>query len=174
MTGQFKGIDEQDTLVEYIKTIAGVREVKRSAEVAKSFSNVSQFVGIASSVLILVLLFVSVFLIQSTISTGIAVRKPEITIMRLMGASDYFIWSPFIVEGIAIGMIGSVIPLILLGISYGRIVGYVSGRFAIFTDNLSFLSTQQVLGVLIPVSLLLGVGIGLVGSFITVRRNLNI
>lgn len=169
-----KGIDEQDTLVEYIKTIAGVREVKRSAEVAKSFSNASQFVGIASSVLILVLLFVSVFLIQSTIATGIAVRKPEIAIMRLMGASDYFIWSPFIVEGIAIGMIGSVIPLILLGISYGRIVGYVSGRFAIFTDNLSFLSTQQVLGVLIPVSLLLGVGIGLVGSFITVRRNLNI
>jgi cell division transport system permease protein len=169
-----KSVDAQDTLVEYLETVVGVREVKRSAEMAKSLSSVSNFVGIASSILILVLLFVSIFLIQSTIATGIAVRKPEIAIMRLMGASDYFIWSPFIVEGIVIGLIGSVIPLLLLVIAYGRIVNYVNQRFALFTENLSFLTTGEMMKVLIPVSLLLGVGIGLVGSFITVRRNLNI
>ncbi len=169
-----KSIEDQDTLVEYLKTVVGVREVKRSAEVAKTLSSVSSFVGVASSVLILVLFFVSIFLIQSTIATGIEVRRPEIAIMRLMGASDYFIWSPFIVEGVIIGLVGSFVPLVVLGIVYDRIVVYMANRFSLFTGSLSFLSVGQVLGFLIPVSLILGVGIGLVGSFITVRRNLNI
>ena len=159
-----RSIKDQDTLVEYLKTVVGVREVKRSAEVAKSLSNVSN----------LVLLLVAIFLIHSTIATGITVRKPEIAIMRLMGASDAFIWSPFIVEGVVIGMIGSALPLIILAVAYSRIIGYLTTRFSIFTDNLSFLTTGQVFGVLVPVSLLVGVGIGLVGSYITVRRNLNI
>ena len=159
-----RSIKDQDTLVEYLKTVVGVREVKRSAEVAKSLSNVSN----------LILLLVAIFLIHSTIATGITVRKPEIAIMRLMGASDAFIWSPFIVEGVVIGMIGSALPLIILAVAYSRIIGYLTTRFSIFTDNLSFLTTGQVFGVLVPVSLLVGVGIGLVGSYITVRRNLNI
>lgn len=168
------GIDRQDTLVGYLETIPGVREVKRSAEVARSLSNVSNLVGVASSILILVLLLVSVFLIHSTIATGIAVRKPEIAIMRLIGASDYFIWAPFIVEGVLIGMMGSAIPLSILILVYGRIISYVEYRFAMFTEGMSFLTTQEVFAVLVPVSLAVGVGIGLVGSFITVRRNLDV
>ncbi len=167
-------IDEQDTLVEYLETVEGVREVKRSDEVAGSLSSMNKLVGGVSAALILILLLVSVFLIHSTISTGITVRKPEIAIMRLMGASDYFIWAPFIVEGIVIGLIGSFLPLLLLLVSYGRIVAYLSERFSIFAGTLSFLSTGEVFSRLIPISLLVGVGIGFFGSFITVRRNLNI
>lgn len=131
-------------------------------------------VGAGSAVLILILVLVSVFLIHSTISTGIVVRKPEIAIMRLMGASDFFIWAPFIIEGVIIGFIGSVIPLVILLCVYGRIIDYVVNRFAVFTANLTFLTTGQAFGVLVPVSLAIGVGIGFLGSFITVRRNLNI
>ena len=125
-------------------------------------------------VLIVVLLLVSVFLIHSTIATGIAVRKPEIAIMRLMGASDFFIWAPFIVEGVVIGLIGSIIPLIVLGISYGRILSYITTHFSLFSEGLAFLTTGEVFVMLVPISLILGVGIGFFGSFITVRRNLNI
>lgn len=169
-----KSLDQQTTLVEYLKTVEGVRSVKRSEEVAVSLSSISRLAGIISAVLILVLLLVSVFLIHSTIATGITVRKPEIAIMRLMGASDYFIWAPFIVEGIVIGLIGSALPLIILSIAYGRIISYIYSNFSIFIGELSFLSTRGVFSVLIPVSLLVGVGIGFLGSFITVRRNLNI
>jgi cell division transport system permease protein len=167
-------IDKQDTVVEYIETIQGVRSIKRSSEVAKGLANVSNLAGIVSSVLILVLLLVSVFLIHSTIATGITVRKPEIAIMRLMGASDFFIWSPFIVEGVVIGLIGSLLPLVVLAVSYGRIVNYITERFSLFAGTVSFLSTKSEFSLLVPVSLLIGVGIGLLGSFITVRRNLNI
>ncbi len=169
-----KKLSDQDSLVSYIESIAGVREVKRSAEVAGTLSGASKMVGAGSAVLILILVLVSVFLIHSTISTGIVVRKPEIAIMRLMGASDFFIWAPFIIEGVIIGFIGSVIPLVILLCVYGRIIDYVVNRFAVFTANLTFLTTGQAFGVLVPVSLAIGVGIGFLGSFITVRRNLNI
>ena len=168
-----KKLSDQDSLVSYIESIAGVREVKRSAEVAGTLSGASKMVGAGSAVLILILVLVSVFLIHSTISTGIVVRKPEIAIMRLMGASDFFIWAPFIIEGVIIGFIGSVIPLVILLCVYGRIIDYVVNRFAVFTANLTFLTTGQAFGVLVPVSLAIGVGIGFLGSFITVRRNLN-
>lgn len=169
-----KDIGQQDALVAYIETVAGVREVKRLAEVAGSLANIGNLVGVASFVLIFVLMLVSVFLIYSTIATGISVRKPEIALMRLMGASDYFIWSPFVVEGVVIGLVGSFIPLMILSVLYGRIISYVEQRFAIFAQGLSFLTTGQILAVLIPVSILTGVGIGLVGSFINVRKNMNI
>ncbi|MBO5487865.1 MAG: permease-like cell division protein FtsX [Eubacterium sp.] len=169
-----KDIENQDQLVEYLETVSGVREVKRSTEVAGGLSSVSHLVGAGSAVLILVLLLVSVFLIHSTISTGITVRKPEIAIMRLMGASDFFIWGPFILEGIVIGLIGSALPLIVLAMLYGKMIHYIMSRFAMFTENLSFLTTGDVFSILVPVSLLLGVGIGFLGSYITVRRNLNV
>lgn len=169
-----RDISMQDTLVEYMETVDGVREVKRSDEVAATFSSVNKLVGGGSAALILVLLLVSVFLIHSTIATGITVRRPEIAIMRLMGASDYFIWAPFIVEGIIIGMIGAAVPLLLLAAVYGRIVEYLLERFSIFAGSLTFLGTGSVFSVLVPVSLAVGVGIGFLGSFITVRRNLNI
>lgn len=169
-----ESIDTQHKVETAAKEISGVRSVKCSAEVAGGLSSASHLVGIASAVLIVVLLLVSVFLIHSTIATGIAVRKQEIAIMRLMGASDFFIWSPFIVEGVVIGLIGSVLPLLVLAAIYGRLVNYVMTRFSFFADNLSFLSTKSELAMLVPVSLLIGVGIGLLGSYVTVRKNLNV
>lgn len=167
-------IAKQDTLAEYLETVDGIRTIKKSDEVAAGFSSVNQLVGGVSLVLILVLFLVSVFLIHSTIATGIAVRKPEIAIMRLIGASDFFIWGPFIVEGILIGLVGSALPLIVLAVSYGRILDYISQHFSLFSQGLAFLSTGEVFRVLIPIALLLGVGIGFLGSYLTVRRNLAI
>lgn len=167
-------IAKQDTLAEYLETVEGIRTIKKSDEVAAGFSSVNQLVGGVSLVLILVLFLVSVFLIHSTIATGIAVRKPEIAIMRLIGASDFFIWGPFIVEGILIGLVGSALPLIVLAVSYGRILDYISQHFSLFSQGLAFLSTGEVFRVLIPIALLLGVGIGFLGSYLTVRRNLAI
>lgn len=169
-----RDIEQQDTLVEYLESVEGIRSIKKSDEIAKSFASVNRLVTVVSAVLILVLILVSVFLIHSTISTGIAVRRQEIAIMRLMGASDYFIWSPFIVEGVTIGLIGSLFPLAVLAIAYGRIINYIVIHFSLFGGELSFLSTGRVFSILTPVALLLGVGIGFMGSYITVRRSLNV
>ena len=164
-----KDLERQSTLVKYLKNVKGIRRIKEADEIEEGFSSVNKLVGGVSLVLIVVLLLVSVFLIHSTIATGIAVRKPEIAIMRLMGASDLFI-----VEGVVIGLIGSILPLIVLGISYGRILTYITTHFSLFSEGLAFLTTGEVFVMLVPISLILGIGIGFFGSFITVRRNLNI
>lgn len=169
-----KDIEKQGELVEFIKTLAGVRQVNRSDQTAKSLVKVNSLVGIVSGAVIIVLLLVSVFLIKTTISTGITVRGPEIAIMRLMGASDFFIRAPFVVEGILIGLIGAIPPLIILGVAYGQIVRYIASKFSALSNLLAFMSTGEVLSVLIPVSLVLGVGIGFLGSFFTVRKHLSV
>lgn len=167
-------VSEQERLVKYLETVDGIRQVNRSDETAKNLGNMNTLVGYVSGTIILILLIVAIFLIRTTISTGITVRSQEIGIMRLMGASDYFIRAPFVVEGVLIGLIGAVIPLAVLFILYGRIIQYISTRFESLSGFLDFLTTDQVFLVLIPVSLGLGIGIGFLGSFFTVRKHLHV
>ena len=74
----------------------------------------NSLIGYISAGIILILLGVAVFLISNTITVGISVRREEIGIMKLIGATDYFVRAPFVVEGIVIGLIGAVIPLGIL------------------------------------------------------------
>ena len=94
--------------------------------------------------------------------------------MRLMGASDFFIRAPFIVEGVVIGMVGALIPLVILLFSYHTIIQYIKTRFEVIAGWLDFLGAAQVFQMLIPVCLLIGIGIGFLGSFVTVRKHLDV
>lgn len=169
-----KDISDQQEIAEYVNGIEGVRTVKRSDETAKNLENANLLVSYVSIAIIAILLAVSVFLINSTISTGITVRRSEIEIMRLMGASDFFIRAPFIVEGVVIGMVGALIPLVILLFSYHTIIQYIKTRFEVIAGWLDFLEAAQVFQMLIPVCLLIGIGIGFLGSFVTVRKHLDV
>lgn len=169
-----KDISTQETVAKYIEGIAGVRQVKRSDDTAKSLANANALVSYISIAIIIILLAVSIFLINSTISTGITVRRTEIGIMRLMGASDFFIRAPFIVEGIVIGAVGAAIPLIILVVSYSSIVTYIKNKFDMISSWMTFLGAGQVFKVLIPVCIVVGVGVGFLGSFLTVRKHLDV
>ena len=167
-------VSQQESLVEYLQGIDGVREVKQSemaAEVLTDFNNLLAVIFIA---IIVILIAVAVFLISNTVTVGISVRKEEIAIMKLIGAKDSFVRAPFIVEGIAIGFIGSVIPLVLLYFLYGNIITYVTDKFSILSSMMQFVPVDTLFEVLIPVSLILGVGIGFVGSRFTLRRHLKV
>ncbi len=169
-----KDISDQQEIAEYVNGIEGVRTVKRSDETAKNLENANLLVSYVSIAIIAILLAVSVFLINSTISTGITVRRSEIEIMRLMGASDFFIRAPFIVEGVVIGLVGALIPLVILFFSYNTIIQYIKTRFEVISGWLDFLGAAQVFQMLIPVCLLIGIGIGFLGSFVTVRKHLDV
>lgn len=169
-----KDISAQEEVAAYIETIEGVRLVKRSDDTAKGLENANKLISYVSIAIILILLAVSIFLINSTISTGITVRRAEIGIMRLMGASDFFIRAPFIVEGVVIGSIGASIPLVILVVSYDSIINYINNKFQLISNWLTFLEAAQIFSILIPVCLLIGIGIGFLGSFFTVRKHLNI
>ena len=169
-------ISMQDVLVSYLNSMKeeGIRQVNSSENTASTISQFGKLVGYVSVALILILLAVAVFLISNTITMGITVRREEIGIMKLMGASDIFVRAPFMVEGLMIGLIGAVIPIIVLFILYNRIVVYILSQFQQLSSFTIFLGARDVFHILAPLSLLVGAGIGLVGSMITIRKHLNV
>ena len=167
-------ISQQSSLVSYLEGLDHVSRVRQSEMVANTLTDFNRLVSIVSAVIILILICVAVFLISNTVCTGIAVRKEEIGIMKVIGATDYFVRAPFIVEGILIGLIGAAIPLIILHAMYGRIIEYVANRFGFLNNLLTFLPVDTVFQILLPVGLILGVGIGYIGSRVTVRKHINV
>ena len=167
-------VSMQDTLVAYLENLDGVREVRRSEIVANTLSDFNRLIGYVSAGIILILLCVAVFLISNTVTVGIAVRKEEIGIMTLIGATDYFVRAPFVVEGILIGLIGSAIPLVLLYGMYSRLIVYIMEKFNFLSSLMKFLPVHTVFRTLTPIALLLGVGIGFLGSFMTIRKHLKV
>ena len=167
-------VSQQTGLVTYIENIQGVREVKQSQSVAETLTEFNKILSIVSVGIISILLCVAVFLINNTITVGIAVRKDEIGIMKLIGATDFLVRSPFIVEGIVIGFVGATLPLVLLYVIYDKIVWYVAEQFSFVGALMDFVSPQFLFHGLIPIALTLGVGIGLLGSIWTIRKHLNV
>ena len=137
-------VSEQETLVTYLESLDGVREVRRSEIVANTLSDFNRLIGYVSAGIILILLCVAVFLISNTVTVGIAVRKEEIAIMKLIGATDYLVRAPFVVEGILIGLIGSALPLILLYGVYSKLIGYIMEKFNFLSSLLTFLPANTV------------------------------
>ena len=167
-------ISMQSTLVTYLSSLDGVRQVNRSETVANTLSDFNKLIGYISAGIILILLGVAVFLISNTISVAISVRKEEIAIMKLVGATDYIVRSPFVVEGVIIGLVGAAIPLGILYILYEKIIEYIGLNFTFISSMMKFLPVTAVFNTLVPVALILGVGIGYLGSHITTRRHLKV
>ena len=172
LTVYLSDVTMQDILNRYIKGLEGVRKINDTAGIADYLAGFNKVVAIVSAAIIIVLLLVAAFLIGMTISTGVSVRKHEISIMKLIGASNYFIRIPYVVEGILIGMLGAAIPLVILRFTYTEVTSMLEERFSTVLNTVSFLSVGEVMKVLIPVSILIGVGIGFLGSVITLRRQL--
>lgn len=169
-----KDVEGQSTLVEYLESMEGIRRVNKSVEVAEILTSFNLLVGYVSVAIIILLLCVSVFLISNTVTIGIAVRKEEIAIMKLIGATNSFVKAPFVVEGLLIGIIGAAIPLSLLYLLYTKLVGYMGGQFDNLTGLVQFLPIDAMFQTLLPVGLALGVGIGFFGSYLTIRKHLRV
>ncbi len=167
-------IEQQQDIVEWIEGLDGVRSVKVSQVAASMLSNFNVLIGYVSMGIIIILLAVSIFLISNTVTIGIAVRKEEIAIMKYIGATDYFVRAPFIVEGIIIGLIGAGIPLALMYFLYQKTVEYITTRFQVLNGIITFLPVNDVFRMLLPVGLALGIGIGFFGSFFSTHRHLRV
>lgn len=167
-------IEKQDELVKYIEKIDGVRAVNHLKGATETLSTFNKMISYISAAIILILLFVAVFLISNTVSIGIAIRKEEIGIMKLIGATNFFVRGPFLIEGVIIGLIGSAIPLGLLYVMYEKVVKYILTKFSILNNVVQFMDVKQVFAVLVPIGLVLGMGIGLFGSIITIRKHLKV
>ena len=169
-----KDVSRQQELVDMLNGLNGIRRVNQSEMTATTLTGINKLVAYISVGIIAILLAVSIFLISNTITIGISVRKEEIEIMKYIGATDFFVRSPFVVEGMLIGVIGTIIPLLLIYFLYDVVIGFIRERFSVLSQLLTFLTIQEIFHVLVPISLAIGLGIGFLGSIITVRKHLRV
>jgi len=167
-------VSKQADLVTYIESIEDVKETRHSDVTADTLSGFNLLLTYVSLGIIAILLAVSVFLISNTVTIGISVRKEEINIMKYIGATDFFVRAPFVIEGILIGLIGAAVPLIFIYNMYSVVLAFMIERFEMLSKLLDFLSVQALFEFLLPISLIIGVGIGFLGSFTTVRKHLHV
>ena len=167
-------VAKQEDLVTYIESISGVDHVNRSIVLANTLSGANMLIAYVSIGIIAILLAVSVFLISNTVAIGISVRSEEINIMKYIGATDFFVRAPFVLEGMLIGLAGATVPLLMIHSLYNKVLTYVTERFTMLTSILNFLSVEEIFKLLTPMSLIVGVGIGFLGSIMTVRKHLHV
>lgn len=167
-------VSMQSALITWLESLPEVRKVNYSQITADTLSGANLLIAYVSMGIIVILLAVSIFLISNTVAVGISVRSEEINIMKYIGATDFFVRAPFVLEGMLIGLMGALFPLWLIYSIYNYALTYITDRFTMLSRFLNFLSVEEIFNTLTPVSLLVGIGIGFFGSVSTVRKHLRV
>ncbi|MCL2204488.1 MAG: permease-like cell division protein FtsX [Defluviitaleaceae bacterium] len=149
--------------------IANVSDFSAAAEI---MITVRDIVQVASLVLILILAAIAIVLIMNTIRITVSTRQVEIGIMKYVGATDWFIRWPFIIEGLLIGFFGGLIPALLSRFGYEHVVTTLAG--IPWLNFISFMPGEDIFMYVMPLAVGLGIIIGLIGSLVSVRRYLKV
>ena len=131
-------------------------------------------IQIMTIIILTLLIIISIFIISYTIKLTVHARRREISIMKYVGATNSFIRGPFIVEGIIIGIISGIITLVILGLSYNAIIDKLGTSAILQTISIGLLSFSDMFNLVLIVYLILGIGIGVLGSAISMRKYLKV
>ena len=169
-----KDVATQNAVVEKLQQTEGIRQVSQSESTASALSDIGKIVAIVSIVLIVVLFLVSIFLITNTIITGITLKREELQIMKYVGATDFFVKSPFVFEGIIIGVIGAAIPMAIMYFIYKAAMSFFVEQFQTISSVFTFMPIGDVFKVLLPLAFIIGAGIGFIGSSIATGKHIKV
>ncbi|MCL1844066.1 MAG: permease-like cell division protein FtsX [Defluviitaleaceae bacterium] len=150
----------------------GAAQVDSRADFAAMLATISNIVRIISAILVLILAAISIIIITNTIRITVNARKTEINIMKYVGATDWFIRWPFVLEGMIIGLFGGAIPAVISWFGYSRVIDAISNIPQL--SFIRFLPEEHIMRYVLPFALILGVFIGLLGSITSVKRHLKV
>ncbi|MGN1059668.1 MAG: permease-like cell division protein FtsX [Clostridia bacterium] len=157
--------------VEAVKQLGGVAKVISNGETIRKLTAASGYISRMSIWIMAALAVISVFIISNTIKLTVFSRRKEINIMKFVGATDWFIRWPFIIEGMLIGVLGAVASSIFVALGYeGLTTVFLSLQIG-FVD---FIPLRDIIFLLTGVFLLMGIGLGAAGSLISVRKYLKV
>lgn len=151
-----------------------IKKITSSDETITKLINLANGIRIITRVILVILIIISIFIISNTIKLTVHARRKEISIMKYVGATNSFIRWPFIVEGIIIGIISGAISIIILGINYNLIANKILESQVVSAMNINLLTFADMFGLIVLVYTILGVGIGVLGSCISMRRYLKV
>lgn len=167
-------ISYQGDVVNKIEQIDGVRNIRHAESETQMLVKVSKFLSIFGILLILVLAAISVIIITNTIKLSVFTRRTEISIMKYVGATDWFIRWPFVIEGIIIGLVGASIPIVAAWPLYNKLVDLIYQHVPMIKSIVSFKFGIDIFSVLLPGALLFGALLGILGSTISLRKHLDV
>ena len=166
-------ISESDHLVEQLNDMAEIDEVKYYRDIIDNLIRVSDLIRSVGLLVIVILVFIATFIISNTIKLTINARKREINIMKYVGATNWFVRWPFMIEGTLLGFIGACIALTLVYFGYQTVFDMITTRFfVIFSAYL--LTVEEMMSRTAIMFMVLGAGVGALGSIISLRRYLEV
>ncbi len=151
-----------------------VKKINSKDEVVTTLINLANGIKIVTGVILVLLIVISIFIIANTIKLTVHARRKEISIMKYVGATNGFIRWPFIVEGMIIGILASIISIIIVGGAYTFIADKLVSSEFMQLINMSLISFSDMFNSIILVYMLLGIGIGVLGSMISMRKYLKV
>ncbi|KAF5081106.1 Cell division protein FtsX [anaerobic digester metagenome] len=166
-------IDNQGSVLATLKGIDGIDNIRHGQTETELIMKANKVFNIASILVMLVLGVISIMIIMNTIRISVVNRRIEINIMKYVGATDWFIRWPFIIEGVIIGLVGAVIPLLIGMPIYAKVISSLYGYFPVI-KMVQFLLTGDIFIVLFPVALVFGVLLGVIGSVTSIRKHLQV
>ena len=140
----------------------------------KSLVALGKGINVITIIILVLLILISIFIISNTIKLTVHARRKEISIMKYIGATNNFIRSPFIVEGIIIGVVAAMLSVLLIGLSYNFIAAKLLSSSISDYINFKLLGFNDLFDLIVIVYLALGVGVGVVGSIISMRKYLKV
>ena len=152
----------------------GIEDVRYQGHIVDVLTGINNGLSIASVVIILIFLAVSVVIITNTIRITVNSRRQEINIMKYVGATDWFIRWPFIIEGVLIGLFGSAIPLATCLTGYNQVLLVIYEEIPMLQNIVEFIPSQDIFQILIPMCLAFGAAIGITGSVASIRKHLKV
>lgn len=170
---QLKDIKYAEDVVNHINGLTGIEDIKYYKDIVEKMMTISNFIRIGGFVVISILIFVSIFIISNTIKLTVAARRREINIMKYIGATNGYIRGPFILEGIFLGAIGSLLAILVVYYSYKYLSLVINEKlYVLFT--IYIIPYYAILDDIIIMFTAIGVGIGVLGSIVSLRKFLNV
>lgn len=163
-------IEEVEAQINGFENVASVQAGNKTVN---TLVNIANGIRTATGIVLILLILISIFIIVNTIKLTVHARRKEISIMKYVGATNGFIRWPFMVEGIIIGVVSALITIIILGFSYDVVAEKIMAGLS-STLPLSLLTFSDMLSMLLTIYIVMGIGIGAIGSAISMRKYLDV
>lgn len=167
-------ISQTKAVADYIATIEGVKSVKSFDKLTTSVQNITKTVRNISIWIVIIFAFISIFIISNTIKLTVHNRRKEINIMKYVGATDSFIRGPFVTEGMLVGFIAAIIAFFLTEYGYNSLLKFIGGSSVSGTTVIAFKSFADMALIIAGGYLAIGIGLGAIGSAVSMRKYLKV
>ncbi|HZJ76421.1 MAG TPA: permease-like cell division protein FtsX [Oscillospiraceae bacterium] len=166
-------LESADEIVEALTPLEGIDEIKYYREIVDKLLKIAGFIRAVGLTVILILVFVAIFIISNTIKLTLNARRQEIGIMKNVGATNWFIRWPFLLEGVLLGSVGAIISIIAVYYGYQYAFNVITNRFYLMFSTY-IISVNDMMSRTVYIFAVLGAGVGALGSIFSLRRHLKV